>query len=124
MDIGKAIGEGECEFLDGGCSRLANVIAADADGIPARHVARAKLDGIGDQAHGWLRWEKELLLSAVFLENIVLQCAAQLLLGEAALLGIDDIHGPDHGCRAINGHGSGYLVECQTIEKDLKIAQR
>ena len=52
------------------------MVATDADGIPTRHMARAKLDGIGHQAHRWLWREEKLFLRAVFLEYIVLQRAA------------------------------------------------
>ena len=100
------------------------MIAADADRIPARHMARAKLDGIRHQAHGWLRWEKKLFLRAVLLEDIVLQRAAQLSHREVALLCVDNIHSPDDRGRAINRHRGGYFIERQTIEQDFHVGQR
>src|SRR5438270_1949262 len=84
--IGQSIGNGEGQFLDSGSSRLANMVATDADGIPTRHIARAKLDSIRHQAHRWLRREEKLFLRAVLLEDIVLQRAAQHGHREAALL--------------------------------------
>src|SRR5438105_9624225 len=114
--IGQPVGNSEGQFLDSGGSRLANMVATDADGIPARHMACAKLDGIRHQAHGRLRWEEKLFLRAVLLEDIVLQRAAQLSHGEAALLGVDNIHGPDDRGRAINRHRGGYSIERQAAE--------
>src|SRR6266516_4009666 len=104
IDVGKAIGNGESQLLDGGCPCLANVITTDANGIPTWHVACTKFDGVCHQAHRRLWWKEEFFLCAVFLEDIILQCATQLCHGEATLLGIYDIHGPDDGSRAIDGH--------------------
>ena len=122
--IGQSIGNSEGQFLNGGSSRLANMVATDADGIPTRHMARAKLDGIRHQAHGRLRWEKKLFLRAVLLEDIVLQRAAQLSHREATLLCVDNIHSPDDRGRAINRHRGGYFIERQAIEQDFHVGQR
>ena len=92
------------------------MIAANADRVPARHVACAEFDGIRYQAHGWLGREEKFFLGAILLKYVVLQRAAQFFPGKAALLRVDDIHSPDHGCWTINGHRSGNLVEGQAIE--------
>ena len=34
LDVGDAVGEGEGDFLDGGGAGLADVVAADGDGVP------------------------------------------------------------------------------------------
>src|SRR5579864_1922394 len=39
VNISKAVGDGEGQFLDSGRPRFADVIAADTDGVPTRHVA-------------------------------------------------------------------------------------
>ncbi len=53
-----------------------------------------------------------------------MQRAAQLRHREAALLGIDDIHGPDNGGGAVNGHRSGDFIQRQAVEQDLHVRQR
>src|SRR6266571_388194 len=111
IDVCKTISYSESEFLDGGCPCLANMITTYANGIPARHVTRTKFDCVRHQAHGWLWWKEEFFLCAVFLEDIVLQRATQLFHGKATLLGVDDIHGPDDGSRAIDSHRGRNFVE-------------
>src|SRR5687768_1905850 len=43
-----AITQRKCQFLHGGRSRFANVIARDRDGIPLRHLFAAECEYIGD----------------------------------------------------------------------------
>src|SRR5206468_8612555 len=75
IDIGQPIGDGEGKLLHGGSSCLADMVAANANGVPFWHIARAKLDGIDDQTHRWLRREEKLFLCAIFFQYIVLQRA-------------------------------------------------
>src|SRR5579884_3190599 len=77
IDIGQAIGKREGQFLYGGRASLADMIAADADGVPLRHVARAEFDGIHHQARRWLGREEELFLRNVLFQDVVLQRTAQ-----------------------------------------------
>ncbi len=122
--IRQAVRNGEGQLLYGSCSGLANMVTTDADGIPAWHVARAKFDGIRDQAQRWFGREKKLFLCAVLLEYVVLQRTAKRSHGVAILLGIGDIHGPDYGCRAIYRHGGGDFIERQVGEEHFHIGQR
>src|SRR5260370_42301729 len=52
--IGQTISDGKGQFLHSGRSGLANMVAADTDGIPARHMARPELNSIYYQTHGRL----------------------------------------------------------------------
>ncbi len=99
------------------------MVAADGDGVPQRHVARAVLDGVDHQPHRRLRWEDVLLLSLILLQDVVLQRAAQLFLGHALLLGRGDVHGPDDGRRAVDGHAGRHLIERDAVKEDFHIAQ-
>src|SRR5947209_6670390 len=116
IHVGETIGDGEGKFLHSGGPGLANMVAANADGIPTWHVARTKFNSICHQAHRWLWREEKLLLRTVFLEDVILQRASQFLLGKPALLRIDNVHRPDHGRRAIDGHRGSNLIERQAIE--------
>ena len=124
IHVGQPIGNSKRQFLHRRCPCLANMIAADADRIPARHMARAKLDGIRHQAHRWLRWEKKLFLGTILLEDVVLQRAPERSHWEAALLRVDDIHGPDNRSRAIDRHRGRDFVQRQSIEQHLHVGQR
>ena len=46
-----AVGQRERELLRRRRSGLADVVAADADRVPARHLARGELDRVDDEPH-------------------------------------------------------------------------
>ncbi len=60
----------------------------------------------------------------VLLQNVVLNGPAQLRHGNALLLRRHDVHGPDDGRRAVDGHGSGHLVLRYAVEEYLHVTQR
>jgi len=57
LDVGEAVGEGERELLHGGRSRLADMVAADADRVPPGNSIRAEGHDIGDDPHRGFRRE-------------------------------------------------------------------
>jgi hypothetical protein len=124
LDVCQPVGEGERQFLRGGCACFTNVIAADRYRIPLRHMAGGELDGIDDQTHGWFGREDILVLGDVFLQNIVLKRAAQLAPGDAALLRHHQVHCPDNCSRRVDRHRGADLVERQPIEQYLHIGKR
>src|SRR5690348_3777265 len=65
IDVGKTISYSESQFLDSGCSCLADMITAYTYGIPAWHITCTKFDCVSHQAHGWLWWKEEFFLCAV-----------------------------------------------------------
>ena len=79
LDVGEPVLEGEGELLGGGRARLADVVARDADRVPARHVAGAPLHHVGDQPHRRIDREAPLLLRDVLLENVGLDRPPQVL---------------------------------------------
>ena len=58
---------------------LADVIAADRDRVPARHVLGAEREHVGDEPHRRPRREDVFLLRDEFLEDVVLNRARQRL---------------------------------------------
>jgi hypothetical protein len=50
LDVRDAVGQRQRQLLDGGRSRLADVIAADADRVPARHPRGAVDQHVADDA--------------------------------------------------------------------------
>src|SRR5271155_3731127 len=67
-----AVVDGEGEFLQRGRSGLANVVAADGDGIEARSKFRSEFESVDDQAHRRRRGIDIFLLRDVFLEDVIL----------------------------------------------------
>src|ERR1700693_3356666 len=51
LDVFDAVVDGEREFLQRGRSGLANMVAADRDGVEARRKFRSELESINHQAH-------------------------------------------------------------------------
>src|ERR1035437_4157292 len=66
--ISDAIGQGKSQFLDGRRTGFSDVIAADADGVPARDEFSAEFDGVADQANGRFGRTHKSLLRGKFLE--------------------------------------------------------
>jgi hypothetical protein len=60
----------------------------------------------------------------VFLEDVVLDRAAQHRAVNSSLLGYDDVHREQRGRRRVDGHARGDLVERDPIEKDVHVLHR
>ena len=78
FDVGDRVGESEGHFLNGGASGLAHVITADADGVPRRKVVLAPGEDVGYESHRAFGREDVRAAGYVFLEDVVLGCAADL----------------------------------------------
>ena len=74
----EAVGQGKGQLLHGVGAGLADVVAADADGVPARHIAGGELHRVGHQPHGRMGREDVFVLGDVFFQDVVLNGAAQL----------------------------------------------
>ena len=77
LDVGQAVLEREGELLRGRRAGLADVVAGDRDRVPARHLRRAPLDHVAQQAHRRVDREAPLLLGDVLLEDVGLDRAAR-----------------------------------------------
>jgi hypothetical protein len=72
LDVLDAVAEGERQFLRRGRTGLADVIPADRDGVPLRHLAHAEREDVGDEPHRRPRRVDELLLGDELFEDVVL----------------------------------------------------
>ncbi len=127
LDVGEPVLERERELLLGGGAGLADVVAGDRDGVPARHVARAPLDHVAAQAHGGVDGEAPLLLSDVLLEDVGLDGAGQAL-GRGGVHGVglggDHVEGEHDGGGRVDGHRHGHLAEVDSGEERLHVVER
>ena len=124
LHVLQTIGNRERELLRGGRAGFANVIAADADAVPARHLFCAKLDRVGDDAHRRTRRHDPGVLGDELFEAIVLDRAADLVARDSALVGQGDVEAEQHRSGAVDRHRRGDLVERDLVEKDLHVAKR
>ncbi len=98
------------------------MVAADADGVPARHLLHAEFESVDDKAHGGLGRKDESVLCHIFFEDVILYGAAQFVQGNASFSGIGQIHCPDNRCRSVDGHRGGYLVKRDAIKQHFHIS--
>src|ERR1043166_2254910 len=74
LDIFNSVSQSKRELLDCGGARLANMISADGNGIPARNFLCADHNRVHDKTHGRCGREDVFLLSDVLFQDVVLSC--------------------------------------------------
>ena len=124
LDVGEAVLEREGELLGGGRAGLADVVAGDGDRVPARHLARAPLHHVAEQAHRRVDREAPLLLGDVLLEDVGLDRPAQPRARNAGLLGRHHVEGHHDRGRRVDGHRHGDLAEVDAAEQRLHVVER
>ncbi len=117
FDVTNAVGDRERQFLHSGRARLADVVAGDRHGVPARNLARAEFDHVGDDSQRRARRANPFLLRDVLLEHVVLDRSADALPRNSVALGYDQVHRKQNRRRAIHRHRSGDPVERNSIEQ-------
>ena len=78
LHVGDRVGEGERHLLHRRRARLADVIAADRDRVPLRHLALAEREDVGDDAQRRLGRIDVGAARDVLLEDVVLDRAREL----------------------------------------------
>ena len=124
LHVREPVREREREFLQRGGPGLPDVIAADGDGVPLRHVLGTVGHDVGDDAHRGLRWEDPRLLGDVLLQKVVLESPPERLGRHALLLAHADVHREQHRRRSVDGHRRADLVERDAVEQGLHVPER
>src|SRR5215469_10713346 len=117
VDIFDSVAKSEGEFLNGGGTGFADVIAADGDDVEFGSLLGAEFESVDDEAHGRARRVDVFLLRDVFLEDVVLNCAADVFPVRALLFSDGEVHRPDDGGGRIDGHGSSDVGQWDFVEK-------
>jgi len=119
-----AVGQGVGHLEIGGGAGFLHVIAGDGDRVELGHLLRGELEDVGDDSHRRL-WRIDIgVAHHVFLENVILNGAGELLIGRALLEGGDDVEREDGQHRAVHGHRDGHLVERDAVEEHLHVEDR
>ena len=120
-DVLDTVGDGEGHLELGVGAGLLHVVAGDGDGVELGHVDGGVAHDILDDTEGLGRGVDEGVTDHELLENIVLDGTTELVLGDALLLGGDDVAGENGEDGAVHGHGDGHLVEGDAAEEDLHV---
>ena len=124
LDVRKAVGERERQLLRRRRTGLANVIAGDRDRVPLRHLARAELDHVDDDAHVRTRRKDPFLLRDVLFEDVGLNRAAELRARNALLLGGGDVLRERDAGRPVDRHRRRDLAHVDAVEEQLHVGER
>ncbi len=123
-DVLEAVGDGEGQLLVGGRPRLLHVVAGDGDRVELRHVGGRVLDDVGHDPHARRRRVDVGVADHELLEDVVLDGPAELVLGDALLLGRHHVTGQDGEHGPVHRHGDADLVEGDVGEEDVGVLDR
>ena len=123
FDVCDTISDGECNFLSSGGTCFTDVVAGNGNGVPLRYVLGAVFENVGDQTHGRFNRENVGAACGVFLQNIVLNGAAQCGSRYTLFFSYSDVHSEQYGSRCVDGHGGGNFAEVDLVEQDFHILQ-
>ena len=101
---------------------LLQVVGADVDRVPLRHVLDRVGDHVGDQPHRGAGRERVRAAAEVLLDDVVLGRALELLGGDALVLGGDDVEREQPGGRRVDRHRRVHLVERDVVQQRLHVA--
>ena len=111
------------DLLNGGGARLLKVVGADVDRVPLGHVSDRVGDRVGDQAHAWSRRERVRAAAQVLLQDVVLGGALKLLLGDALLVGGDDVKRKQPCGRGVDRHRGVHLIQRDVVYQGAHVTQ-
>ncbi len=117
----ETVGEREGELLHGSRPRLLHVIAGDRDRVELRHALRRVCDHVGHDAHARDRRIDVGVADHELLEDVVLDGAGELGLGNALLLARHDEGGHHRQHGAVHGHRHAHPIERDAAEEDLHV---
>src|SRR5690606_35172841 len=103
FDVAEPVAERKRNLLRGRASGLANVVAADTDGVEIRHFVAAELNDVGRKTQAGARRVNVCAARDELLQQVVLQCAAKFAPGYVLLVGLDQIEGQQAGRAGVDG---------------------
>ena len=124
LDIRQAVLERERQLLRSRRTGLADVVAADRDRMPARHLTRRPLHHVAQQPHRRINRETPLLLRDVLLQDVRLDRAAQALARHPGLLRRDDVERHHDRRGRVDRHRHRDRAEVDAPEQRLHVVER
>ena len=92
-------------------------------GFQSRQMGAAIDDGVAHQPQRGARREYPLLLRHVFLQDVVLHRAPQLVRSHALFFGNRDVHGQGNGCGGRDRHRRADLIQGDAVEQDFHVGK-
>ena len=123
IDVGQTVGQCVGHFLRCGGAGVAHVGASDADGVEARGDIVGVKNRVRDQAHRRADREDPRSARHIFLQDVVLNRARQLVARHALFVGNGQVHRIDDRGRAVDGEGGGNAREVQALKQNFRLAQ-
>ena len=120
-EILQAVGQRVGQLDVGGGAGFLHVVTGDGDAIELGHVLRGVLEDVGNNLHGRQRGVDVGVAHHELLQDVVLDGALQLFLGNALLLGGNDIESQNGQHGAVHGHGDGHLAQVDLVEENLHV---
>ena len=120
-DVFDAVGQRVSHFQVGGRAGFLHVITGDRDRVELRHVLRGELEDVRDDPHARLGRIDVGVPHHVFLQNVVLDRAGELLLFNALFFRCGDEKRQHGKHRAVHGHRDRHLVERDAVEEHFHV---
>ena len=124
LHISKSICQSKCQFLRRGRTCFPNVVAADGNRIEFWHVFGAISQHIRNDTHGWFRREDPFLLGNEFLQDIILEGAAELIQWHTLFFCYSNIKCKENNGRTVNGLGNRNLTQIDAVKKCFHVRER
>ena len=123
LDVRDAIRQGEGHLLHRRRARFADVIATDADGIPARHLLSSIGEDVGDQAHRRFGRVDVGPARNVLFEQVVLNSAVDFIPAHTLFFGHRQVQREQDCGGRVDRHRRADLVERNAVEQDFHVGQ-
>ena len=125
LHVGDGVGEREGDLLHRRRAGLADVVAGDRDGVPARDALAAVGEDVGDDPHRGPRRVHVGPAGDVLLEQVVLdRAAADVGRRHPLLLGHQLVEQQQDGRRRVDGHRRRDLVEREAGQQQPHVLER
>ena len=123
-DVFQTVGQRVGQFYFGRGAGFLHVVARYADGIKLGHIPGRVFENLGNDIHGRLRRVDVGIAHHKFLQNVVLNGAAELFGTDALFHGRHNVESHHRKHRPVHGHADRHTVERDAVEQDFHVFHR